>query len=75
MSVWYLEDVSKRAKPKQVCIFLFFCERMENVRATVVEIVVGIQSLQVLWLGKPSHPSIAHRPFRGTDTCRKNIYS
>lgn len=32
MSVWYLEDhvrVRER-KPKQMCTFLFFCERMEK---------------------------------------------
>lgn len=47
----------------------------KNVCATVVEVVVGIQSLQILWLGKLCYPSIAYCPFKGTRTCRKNIYS
>lgn len=42
--------------------------------ATAVEVVVGIQSLQIPWLGKPCSPSLAYRPFKGTDPSGKNIY-
>ena len=51
-------------------------EKKINVCATVVELVVGIQSLQLLRLGKLCYYlSVAYCPFQEPDTCQKNIYS
>lgn len=68
--------MSKREKSLNKCVHsCSSVSEWKNVCATVVEIVVGIQSLQLLWLGKLCSLLWRMSLFKGTDTCKKNIYS